>query len=86
MVTHSTDINVTHLPLTCLSSFLFLDRHQVLIAEKQGIKDVIRTMKKHSMHAGIQQHGCGVLWNLAVNGNTQKEKKKAEKVAGDEFH
>jgi hypothetical protein len=42
--------------------------NRIAIASKGGIELILQAMKRHPNHAGIQEYGCGVLFNLAANG------------------
>ena len=44
--------------------------NQVAIAAAGGIERVVSAMADHAGSAGVQERGCGALWNLAVNAGT----------------
>ena len=44
--------------------------NQVAIAAAGGIERVLSAMADHAGSAGVQDYGCGALWNLAVNAGT----------------
>jgi len=41
------------------------------LKQKADIAALVRGMRKYSIHCGIQEQGCGALWNLAVNADNQ---------------
>ena len=41
--------------------------NQVTIAAAGGIERVVAAMAGHAGSAGVQEAGCGALWNLSVN-------------------
>ena len=38
-----------------------------------GIEAVVTAMGRHAENAKVQEEGCGVLWNLAVNNENQSK-------------
>ena len=45
--------------------------NRVKIAEAGGIQAIVEGMDKHKEHAGVQEHGCWALQNLADNAENQ---------------
>ena len=41
-------------------------RNRGVITEAGGVEAIIKSMEEHPMDTGVQQNGCGSLWNLAV--------------------
>ena len=48
------------------------ENNRVTIAEAGGIITILSAMKTHSSNATVQEYGCGVLGNLAVNNDNNK--------------
>ena len=44
------------------------DANKAAVAAKGGIEAVVAAMRRHEGVAGVAEHGCGALWNIAVLG------------------
>jgi hypothetical protein len=59
-------------------SFLLLDENRRTIADKGGILLVVKALKTHAKHPGVQECGCRALQNMAGNGGKTNKKRGEE--------
>ena len=49
---------------------VWFTENKVAIAAAGGIERVVSAMAGHAGSAGVQEHGCAALWNLALTAGT----------------
>ncbi len=47
---------------------VFSDTNKVKIGACGGIERIVVALKDHPTSVGVQENGCGALFNLAING------------------